>query len=87
MCFTDAKQAEILRRHRGLKENEDVLKLVAQAWRRLSDRERAHWDEEARNDKVRYVTKEWNRSTAHSNTRSLNVNQSIDRSLFLQICA
>jgi len=38
-----------------VKENADVLKLVAEAWRNLSDRERAHWDEEARNDKVRYV--------------------------------
>ena len=29
--------------------------LVAVEWRKLSDRERAFWDEEARNDKVRYV--------------------------------
>lgn len=31
------------------------MKYVADEWRRLSDRERAYWDEEARNDKVRYV--------------------------------
>ena len=37
------------------KENADVLKVVAEVWRTLSDRERAYWDEEARNDKVRYV--------------------------------
>lgn len=31
----------------------DILKLVADEWRRLSDKERSFWDEEARNDKVR----------------------------------
>jgi len=37
------------------KEEDVILKIVAEEWRKLSDRERAHWDEEARNDKVRYV--------------------------------
>lgn len=52
MCFTDAKKEEIKQRF-GVTENDDLLKLVAAEWRRLSDNERAYWDEEARNDKVR----------------------------------
>lgn len=32
-----------------------MLKYVAEEWKRLSDQQRAFWDEEARNDKVRYV--------------------------------
>lgn len=36
-------------------DNDDILKIVAREWKALSDRDRAHWDEEARNDKVRYV--------------------------------
>jgi hypothetical protein len=35
------------------KDNDDILKLVAREWRALTDRDRAQWDEEARNDKVR----------------------------------
>jgi hypothetical protein len=31
------------------------LKLVATAWKKLSGRERAYWDEEARSDKLRFV--------------------------------
>lgn len=34
-------------------ENSDFLKLVAKEWKALSDKDRAHWDETARNDKVR----------------------------------
>jgi len=52
MCFTDAKKLEVL----GSKiatEDKEVLKIVAVEWRQLSDRDRAYWDEEARNDKVR----------------------------------
>ena len=30
-----------------------MLNIVANEWKSLSDRDRAHWDEEARNDKVR----------------------------------
>lgn len=54
MCYTDAKKKEILSRH-DLNETEDGLKFVADEWKQLSDRERAFWDEEARNDKVRFV--------------------------------
>jgi hypothetical protein len=35
------------------KDNDDILKLVAREWRALTDRDRAQWDEEARNDKLR----------------------------------
>jgi hypothetical protein len=52
MCFTDAKRREILS-ETNIKDNADVLKIVAKEWRKLSDRDRAYWDEEARNDKVR----------------------------------
>lgn len=37
------------------KENDDMLNVVADEWKKLSTKDRAHWDEESRNDKVRYV--------------------------------
>jgi len=52
MCFTDAKKREILGSN-IVTEDKEVLKIVAVEWRQLSDRDRAYWDEEARNDKVR----------------------------------
>lgn len=52
ICFTDAKREEVIRGH-GLKDKDDILKILAEEWRRLSHSERAYWDEEARNDKVR----------------------------------
>ena len=55
MCFTDAKKKELLERDGVPQKKKELLKLVAVEWRKLSDRERAFWDEEARNDKVRYV--------------------------------
>jgi hypothetical protein len=33
-----------------------ILKLVAEDWKRLTDGERAAWDEESREDKLRYVS-------------------------------
>jgi len=54
MCFTDAKKKEILNAN-GATKKKDILKIVAVEWKKLSDRDRAFWDEEARNDKVRYV--------------------------------
>lgn len=53
MCFTDAKKEMLLQEQNVQEEEVDVLDLVAKAWRTLSPRERAYWDEEARNDKVR----------------------------------
>jgi hypothetical protein len=35
------------------KDNDDILKLVAMAWKAISDKDRAGWDEEARTDKLR----------------------------------
>jgi hypothetical protein len=52
ICFTDARREEIVRSP-GLKDHDDILKILAEEWRLLSDNERAYWDEEARNDKVR----------------------------------
>lgn len=37
------------------KDNDDLLKVFASAWKSLSEKEKAFWDEEARNDKVRFV--------------------------------
>ena len=54
MCFTDAKKQEILGRNQN-HNDDDILKIVAIAWKGLNERERAFWDEEARNDKLRYV--------------------------------
>jgi HMG (high mobility group) box/HMG-box domain len=36
-------------------DKDDTLKNVAAEWRKLSDKERAFWDEQAREDKVRFV--------------------------------
>jgi hypothetical protein len=36
-------------------DEDEVLKIVAVAWKNLDDNTRAYWDEETRNDKVRYV--------------------------------
>jgi HMG (high mobility group) box len=57
MCYTDAKKKEILGSATNAKEKEETLKTVAAEWRLLSDRDRAYWDEVARNDKVRYVAR------------------------------
>jgi HMG (high mobility group) box len=54
MCFTDARKKEILSKPNNATDKEELLKLVADEWRALSARDRASWDEVARNDKVRY---------------------------------
>lgn len=53
MCFTDITKKEILDANSVEESDADILKIVAAKWRELSDRDRAYWDEEARNDKVR----------------------------------
>jgi hypothetical protein len=69
MCFTDAKKKETLAGRNDVKENDDsILKLVAEQWRGLSSRDRAHWDEEARNDKVRYVLVCYIQTTQNTNS-------------------
>ena len=35
---------------------DDMINLAAEEWKCLSNQDRAVWDEEARNDKVRYVS-------------------------------
>jgi hypothetical protein len=42
-------------KHGMTEENKEILKIVATAWKELSEKDRAYWDEEARNDKVRFV--------------------------------
>lgn len=55
MCFSDAKYKEIAAREGKKHAKSEMIKLVAAAWRELSDQERAFWDEEARDDKLRFV--------------------------------
>jgi hypothetical protein len=55
MCFVDAKRSEYLERDDMPQKKKDVLRIVAKEWRNLSDKDRAYWDEEARNDKLRCV--------------------------------
>jgi hypothetical protein len=55
MCFSDAKRKEIAEQEGEQKANSEMIQLVADAWKALSAQERAFWDEEARNDKLRYV--------------------------------
>ena len=54
ICFKDSKKKEIMKQE-GTSKGKDLLNTFAQAWGQLSDKERAYWDEAARNDKVRYV--------------------------------
>ncbi|KAL7572111.1 hypothetical protein ACA910_001748 [Epithemia clementina (nom. ined.)] len=54
ICFTDAKRKEVIAKNPNLAGG-DILSIVAKQWSELSARERAFWDEEARNDKVRFV--------------------------------
>jgi hypothetical protein len=54
MCFTDAKKKELLA-EKNVHEKENILKIVARAWRALTSGERADWDEASRQDKERYV--------------------------------
>ena len=51
MCFSDAKQKEFA--SDSTTNKKEVIQLVAEAWKALSNKERAYWDEEARNDKMR----------------------------------
>ena len=62
MCFSDLKKDEILQKHGMSRNHEDILNLVADEWKKLSDKDRAYWDEQSRNDKVRYVREKaaWN---------------------------
>jgi len=55
MCFKDNKKKEIMKREGITKDNDDLLKIFATSWKSLSEKEKAYWDEEARNDKVRFV--------------------------------
>lgn len=55
MCFRDIKKKEIMKKKGISRDNDDLLKVFASAWKSLSKKERAYWDEEARNDKVRFV--------------------------------
>lgn len=53
-CFSDAKQSEIMEQNPSCELN-TILTITAQQWNQLSAKERSFWNEESRNDKVRYV--------------------------------
>lgn len=53
ICFTDAKKNSILSAGGN---DKDLLHTVAAEWKLMSDRDRGYWEEEAREDKLRYVT-------------------------------
>jgi hypothetical protein len=55
MCFSDSKKEEIMQKHGIARGHDEMLKLVADEWKELSEKDRAFWDEQSRNDKVRYV--------------------------------
>ena len=56
MCFTDAKKKELMKEKGISFDNDNLLRDVfAKAYKELSEKEKAFWDEEARNDKVRFV--------------------------------
>ena len=55
ICFVDNKKSEITKKEGITKDDDGLLRDVASAWKSLSMKELAYWDEEARNDKVRYV--------------------------------
>ena len=57
MCFADSIRKDLLARNKSIKKKE-ILKFVAVEWGKLSEGDRAHWDEVARDDKVRYVQKQ-----------------------------
>ena len=73
MCFTDAKKTEIMSQH-GVQKKDVILKMVANEWKSLSASARTHWEEEARNDKIRFVSRQYFPSVKHhSNAKSLFV--------------
>ena len=55
MCFKDNSEKEIMKKEGIVKNNDDLLKIFATAWKNLSDKDQAYWEEEARNDNVRFV--------------------------------
>lgn len=55
ICFKDHKKKEIKAKNRTVDDRDDTLGNVAGEWRKLTDKERAYWDEQAREDKVRFV--------------------------------
>jgi hypothetical protein len=55
MCFKDNSKKEIMKKEGIVKDNDDLFKIFATAWKNLSDKDQAYWEEEARNDNVRFV--------------------------------
>jgi HMG (high mobility group) box len=53
MCFKDSKKRELMASTND--SEKQILQIVSRAWRDLSDKERAYWEEQARDDKLRYV--------------------------------
>ena len=54
MCFADAKKKDLMISYADAQTGE-ILQMVAVEWNKLTSRDIAFWEEEARNDKVRCV--------------------------------
>jgi hypothetical protein len=55
MCFKDSKRREIMAKQSNNESEKKILQIFSQEWRKLSGKERAYWEEQAREDKLRYV--------------------------------
>jgi hypothetical protein len=55
MCFKDNKKREIMAKQSNTESEKKILQIFAREWRKLSDKERAYWEEQAREDKLRFV--------------------------------
>jgi hypothetical protein len=55
MCFKENRKKEIMTKEGIVKDNDDLFKIFATAWRNLSGEDQAYWEEEAGNDNVRFV--------------------------------
>jgi hypothetical protein len=54
MCFADAKKRDLMISNANAQTGE-ILQMEAVEWNKLTSRDIAFWEEEARNDKVRCV--------------------------------
>jgi HMG (high mobility group) box len=55
MCFKDSKEKETMAKQSNQDSEKNILEVFSREWRKLSAKERAYWEEQAREDKLRYV--------------------------------
>jgi hypothetical protein len=95
VCFKDYKLQEIANKHGIGKNDKKVLEICSAEWKMVSQKERAAWEEEARNDKVRFVREKaaykgtWNipkrRAKKHPGAPKVCMLSSFD-AIFVQFC-